>query len=371
MTRKSVLIPILFLFFTLTASIAFPPRYQEITDFVRLNDMSTSLKGLAQRVSPAIVQVNTKGFYPIQGEGEAFVGTQIGTGSGVILDPEGFIVTNAHVVEGAQKIEVVLALGMDNAKDGDTPPETKARAIEAEIRGIDRETDIAVLKIDKKGLPFLKLADSSQLEQGELVLACGSPFGLQNTLSMGIVSSAVREIPSEDGTTVYIQTDAPINPGNSGGALINMRGEVLGINTMILSQSGGSEGLGFAIPSNLVNNVYQQIKTAGHVRHSYLGVISRTVNSTIYSGLKLATRSGAIVEDVDPQGPAAESGLQPEDVITGFDGKIVTDAGRLAADIAQRSIGSTIRLEVQRGTERLSIPMVNRQHKRDFSHPLG
>jgi serine protease Do len=174
---------------------------------------------------------------------------------------------------------------------------------------------------------------------------------------MGIVSSAIREIESEGGTRIYIQTDAPINPGNSGGALINMRGEVLGINTMILSQSGGSEGLGFAIPSNLVNNVYQQIKTLGHVRHSYLGVRARTVNSTIFSGLKLATRSGAIVEDVDPSGPAGVSGLRAGDVITGYEGNIVTDAGQLAADIAQCSIGTDISLEIQRGSEKLSLPI--------------
>jgi serine protease Do len=357
MTRTSALILGLFLFFTLPPSAASQQRYQDIDDYVRLNDMSGSLKGLAQRVSPAIVQVNTKGYYTIQGELGALVSSNTGSGSGVILDPDGFIVTNAHVVEGARKVEVILTIAMDNDKSGTAELDAEAKAIEAEILGVDIETDIAVLKIDRQELPFLKLADSARLEQGELVLACGSPFGLQNTISMGIVSSAVREIPSEGRNKVYIQTDAPINPGNSGGALINMRGEVLGINTFILSQSGGSEGLGFAIPSNLVKNVYQQIKTLGYVRHSYLGVQARTVNSTIFSGLRLATRSGAIVEDIDPEGSAARSGLRPGDVIISYGGNSVTDAGQLAADIAQCSIGTDITLEVMRGTEKLSLPM--------------
>jgi serine protease Do len=357
MTRISVLICGWFLFFTLPPYAASQQRYQDIDDYVRLNDMSSSLKGLAQRVSPAIVQVSTKGFYTIQGERGALVSNNTGSGSGVILDPDGFIVTNAHVVEGAQKVEIILTIAVDGDKNGEGTLEAEAKAIEAEILGVDRETDIAVLKIDRKELPFLKLADSSRLEQGELVLACGSPFGLQNTLSMGIVSSAVRELHSEGRNKVYIQTDAPINPGNSGGALINMRGEVLGINTFILSQSGGSEGLGFAIPSNLVNNVYQQIKTLGYVRHSYLGIQARTVNSTLFSGLRLATRSGAIVEDVDPKGPAARSGLRPGDVIVGYGENSVTDTSRLAADIAQCPIGADITLEVLRGEERLLLPM--------------
>jgi len=365
MMRRSILMLLLILSFNFATAAADPQRYQEVSDYVRLNDLSTSLKGLAHRVRPAIVQINTKGFYPIQGEAGDLVTTQTGMGSGVILDPDGFIVTNAHVVEGAQKIEILLALEPDNPADDGSEADLDAKAIAAEIMGIDRETDIAVLKIDKSELPFLKLADSSSLEQGELVLACGSPFGLQNTISMGIVSSAVREMPSESGTKVFIQTDAPINPGNSGGALINMRGEVLGINTMILSQSGGSEGLGFAVPSNLVNNVYQQIKSAGHAHHSYLGVRARTVDSTIFSGLQLATRSGAIVEDINPDGPAAEAGLQPGDVIVGFAGNRVTDAGRLAADIAQCSIGSEVNLDVQRGQEKLSLAVIIGERPQD------
>jgi serine protease Do len=316
-------------------------------DQVRLDSMSNSLQKLAQHVSPAVVQVVTKGFFPVQGN-DSGVTTQSGTGSGVILDPNGYIVTNAHVVEGAQSVEVLIGVEPNGASAGES---SDLAAMDAEILGVDSETDLAVLKIDGKGLPFLKLADSSHLRQGELVLACGSPFGLQNTISMGIVSSVARQL-QQDNPMLYIQTDAPINPGNSGGPLINTHGEVLGINTMIFSQSGGNQGLGFAIPSNIVSNVYRQIRAEGHVHHGYLGIDSIAINAMIAAGLHLQVRRGAIVEDVDPDGPAAKSGVRPGDIILGFGGNAVSDAYRLAADIAQRPVGENVRMYLLRGTER-------------------
>jgi serine protease Do len=330
-------------------------------DRIRLEKVSDSLQKLAQHVSPAVVQVVTKGFFTVQGN-DSGVTTQSGTGSGVILDPNGYIVTNAHVVEGAQKVEVLLDAGSNNSTAEEDP--SSMNAVDAEILGIDNETDLAVLKINKSGLPFLKLADSSRLQQGELVLACGSPFGLQNTISMGIISSVARQLQS-DSTMLYIQTDAPINPGNSGGPLINTQGEILGINAMIVSESGGNQGLGFAIPSNVVSNVYRQIKAEGHVHHGYLGIDSRTVNAIIAAGLHLQTRRGAIVQDIDPDGPAAESGMRPGDVILNFDGNPVYDAFRLAANIAQRPIGEQIKIDLQRGTQKQSVTVAIRERPDD------
>jgi len=321
-------------------------------DRARLDRVSNSLQKLAQLVSPAVVQVTTRGYYPVQGD-SSDVATQSGTGSGVILDSDGYIVTNAHVVEGAQKVEVLLAA---NPKSSSSEAFPDLNMVSAEIVGLDSETDLAVLKIDKHGLPTLKLADSSKLRQGELVLACGSPFGLQNTISMGVVSSTARQLEPES-TMLFIQTDAPINPGNSGGPLINTQGEVLGINAMIYSQSGGNQGLGFAIPSSVVSNVYRQIKAQGHVHHGYLGVDVKTISPTIASALHLQVRRGVIVVDVDPDGPASDSGLQPGDIILSFGGANIADASRLSADIAQRAIGEEVGTEVLRGTEKLKLSL--------------
>ncbi len=321
-------------------------------DRVRLDKMSTSLQKLAQHASPAVVQVTTKGFYPVQGD-NGNVATQSGTGSGVILDPSGYIVTNAHVIEGAEKVEVLLSTDSKSSDDEDSP---EPNVTAAEIIGVDSETDLAVLKINKSNLPVLKLADSSKLRQGELVLACGSPFGLQNTISMGVVSSIARQL-DPDSPVLYIQTDAPINPGNSGGPLINTKGEVVGLNAMIYSQSGGNQGLGFAIPSNVVDNIYRQIKAEGHVHHGYLGVDSKTIDTIIASALHLPTHRGVIVEDIDPDGPASDSDLQPGDIILAMGGKTVTDASKLSADIAQRPIGETISFDLVRGTDKLKVEL--------------
>ncbi len=344
--RKLTLIFFLFTFIPFSSVAQNLPR----RDRVRLDKMSTSLQKLAQHVSPAVVQVTTKGFYPVQGE-NGNVATQSGTGSGVILDSSGYIVTNAHVIEGAQKVEVLLSTGLKSSEDEDSE---ESNLTSAEIVGSDSETDLAVLKIDKSNLPVLKLADSSKLRQGELVLACGSPFGLQNTISMGVVSSIARQLDAES-PVLYIQTDAPINPGNSGGPLINAKGEVVGINAMIYSQSGGNQGLGFAIPANVVGNVYRQIKAEGHVHHGYLGVDSRTIDPIIAGALHLSTHRGVIVEDIDDDGPASDSGLQPGDIILGMDGKTVSDASRLSADIAQRPIGEKISFDLLRGTDKLKL----------------
>jgi serine protease Do len=321
-------------------------------DQARLDKVSNSLQKLAQLISPAVVQVTTKGYYPVQGD-SSDVATQSGTGSGVILDADGYIVTNAHVVQGAQRIDVLLSATPLNASDGNP---TELNLVRAEVVGLDSETDLAVLKIDKRGLPTLKLADSSKLRQGELVLACGSPFGLQNTISMGVVSSVSRQLEPES-TMLYVQTDAPINPGNSGGPLINMKGEVLGLNAMIFSESGGNQGLGFAIPSNVVSNVYRQIKAEGHVHHGYLGIDTKTINPTIAMALHLQVRRGVYVVDVDPDGPAADSGLRPGDILLTFGGNNLADASRLAADVAQRAIGEEVSADVLRGAQKFSLKM--------------
>src|SRR5262249_18348965 len=226
-----------------------------------LQRLSEGVQQLSDRVRPAVVQIVTSTYAPAKGG--SLLPRQRGVGSGVILDPDGYIVTNAHVAQGARQVQVVLS--PPRGADGHSVLKARGKVVGAVVVGIDAETDLAVLKVDEKGLPSLPMGDSEELRQGQVVLAFGSPLGLEDSATLGIVSWAARQ-PEADNPMIYIQTDASINPGNSGGPLVDIEGRVVGINTLILSQSGGNEGLGFAAPSNIVKNVFQQIKTSGRVR---------------------------------------------------------------------------------------------------------
>src|SRR5437667_2923947 len=210
-----------------------------------LSEYSRSIRALTQRVSPAVVQVLVSGYGRAE-EGSsdtvALITRQRSTGSGVVVDPNGYIVTNAHVLRGAVRVRVLVA----GAKD-------PGAVADAKIIGLDQGTDLALIKVDRTGLSTLPFGDSDSLHQGDIVLAIGSPLGLKNSVSMGVVSAPARQI-NEDNPLAYIQTDASINPGNSGGALVNVEGRLVGINSFIFTQSGGSQGIGFAIPSNIVQN---------------------------------------------------------------------------------------------------------------------
>ena len=272
-------------------------------------ELSASLQALSERVSPAVVQIFTTGFAPVQdvvGASTGLVSTQRSGGSGVLVDPDGYIVTNAHVVEGTRRIQVLLAVPPDESAQWRSILRPRGKRVPAEIVGIDQETDLAVLKVEQKGLPSLELGDSDRVRQGQLVLAFGSPLGLENSVSLGVVSSVARQLRSED-PMIYIQTDATINPGNSGGPLVDTEGRVVGINTLIVSQSGGSEGIGFAAPSNIVQHVYSQIRKSGRVRRGHLGVATQTVTPTLAAGLGLPQNWGVVVKDVLPFGPGLQS----------------------------------------------------------------
>jgi serine protease Do len=256
-----------------------------------------------------------------------------GTGSGVIISADGFILTNNHVAGDADEINVKLA-------DGRT---LKARRI-----GGDPETDIALIKVDVTNLPFAKLGDSSQLEQGEWVIALGSPFGLEQTMTAGIVSATSRDLRNGPYDN-YIQTDASINPGNSGGPLVNMNGEVIGINTMIYSRSGGSEGIGFAVPSNMASKVYTHLAKSGRVMRGYLGVNLQSVTPALAQNFNYEGAEGAIVGDVaDASSPAAKAGLQSGDVITEFDGQRVKSPKQLTEFVADTEVGKSVTVKYVR-----------------------
>jgi serine protease Do len=270
------------------------------------------------------------------------------------LSADGYIITNSHVVRGARRIQVRLAMTDPEATGRRAFSMPESRLMDAKLVGMDRESDLAVIHIDRTALPFLELGDSDLLNQGELVMAFGNPLGLEGSVSLGIISSSARQIKTDDAMS-YIQTDAPINPGNSGGPLVNSDGFVMGINTFILSQSGGSEGLGFAIPSNLVRGVYNQIRKEGHVHRGQLGLYAQTITPAVASGLELSQDWGVVVGDVEPDGPADAAGVKVGDIITRLNGKRMQDARQLQVNVYRYPKGQKVTLEVLREGSKLQI----------------
>jgi serine protease Do len=309
-----------------------------------LSEFSASIEQLANAARPAVVQISAARRGLVEnGQGE-FVAEQVTSGSGIIVDPDGYIVTNAHVVKYARRIDVSVFQDRGSERNPDY------KHFRAEVVGLDQETDLAVLKIDAKGLPTLYFLDSDTLKQGQLVVALGSPLGLQNSLTVGFISAPVRYL-SKDNPAFYIQTDTPINPGNSGGPLLDTAGRVAGINTMILSQSGGSEGIGLAIPSNIVQPVYQNLRKEGRIRRGTIGIVSQDISPVLAAALGLARDSGIILSDVLPHGAAEAAGLQPGDVVLAADDRPLRDSRQLAAVVFQHCLGDEITLDIQRGQQ--------------------
>ncbi|GHC71635.1 peptidase [Pseudorhodoferax aquiterrae] len=255
-----------------------------------------------------------------------------GQGSGFIVSADGTILTNAHVVKGAKEVTVKL---------------TDRREFQAKVLGADPRTDVAVLKIDARNLPVVKIGSPAELQSGEWVLAIGSPFGFENTVTAGVVSAKGRSLPS-DSAVSFIQTDVAVNPGNSGGPLFNTRGEVVGINSQIYSRTGGYQGVSFAIPIDLAQRIQQQIVQHGKVEHARLGVAIQEVNQTLADSFKLDKPEGALVASVEKGGPADKAGLQPGDVIRAIDGKTIVASGDLPAAIGLSAPGDTVKLDVWR-----------------------
>ncbi|HJQ71075.1 MAG TPA: Do family serine endopeptidase [Blastocatellia bacterium] len=311
-------------------------------------DLSRTFINVAKQVKPAVVNIDVvekarrvsrlpEGFPQIPGMpdfGGQGPSRPRGTGSGVIISPDGYILTNNHVVGEAVEIKVKLSDG---------------REVKASRVGTDPETDLAVIKVDLQGLPFAKLGDSERVEQGEWVIALGSPFGLSQTMTAGIVSATGRELRGAGQFTNFIQTDASINPGNSGGPLVNMDGEVIGINTMIFSRTGGNEGIGFAIPSNLSSKVYAQLIKSGRVTRGYLGLYPTDVTPTLARTVGYDGEGGALVQDVSGRDtPAAKAGLKSGDVITEVDGKAVKTARQLTEIVADLPVGKPVQVKFVR-----------------------
>jgi serine protease Do len=264
---------------------------------------------------------------------------QHGLGSGVIIDKDGYILTNNHVVQDADNIRVAL-------NDG--------REFTAKAVGRDPKTDIAVVKIDAKNLPFVTIADSDKIEVGDLCLAIGNPFGVGQTVTMGIVSATGRGGLGTDYED-YIQTDAAINPGNSGGALVDAEGRLIGINTAILSRSGGNQGIGFAVPINMARSVMTSLLTNGRVVRGYMGVLIQDVTPELAREFQMGDDHGALVGDVTPRSPADKAGFKSGDVIIDFNHKAVTDSRHLKLTVAETAPGSTVPVKILRDGKPMTL----------------
>ncbi len=333
-----------------------------------LLSLDRAMEALAARVTPAIVNVTVTSKTDARnedGEGQPNMrqfGQQFGPfgfnmpmqprnqiehglGSGVIISPDGYIVTNNHVIEGAVDINVTL---------GDR------RIMPAKLVGADPLTDLAVIKIDASGLPSVPWGDSTQLHPGQTVLAFGNPFGFRFTVTRGIVSALNRPNPSASDRRKpgeFIQTDAAINPGNSGGPLVDARGEVIGINTFLISQNGQFSGMGFAIPTQIVHPTVDALIKYGKVSHGYMGVGISDVTPENSKFFDLKKAEGAVVTQVQPDSPGAKAGLKTGDVITQLDGRSVSDAGELQVGVGQRTPGTTIKLDVIRDGKNITVPV--------------
>ncbi len=332
-----------------------------------LQRWNESVDVLTRRVWPSVVQIMVSSFGPSQtarGSASVVVGPQQSVGSGFVIDPDGYILTNAHVVAGAQRVLVLLP-PVDADGSLNQALSSKMRIVPARVVGITAEIDLALLKVDDLKLPALPLAPYRDVRQGETVFAFGSPGGLRNTLTHGLVSSVARQI-DPDSPLIYIQTDAPINPGNSGGPLVNIRGEVVGVNTFIISQSGGNEGLGFAIPSATARTVFRQLKQHGQLRRQEIGMSYQTITPTMAASLGLMRDYGVIVSDVWPGGPAEAAGLKVGDVLVTIDGQAAENLPSVNYFFRLRDSNENVQLVVLRGNMQHTLSIAAVEDRNEF-----
>jgi serine protease Do len=309
-----------------------------------LAQLNQALEQLASKVAPSVVQIESTGFGAAEDDTRAtgaIIVRQHAIGAGVIVDADGFIMTNAHVIDGAHRIRVTLSIA------------GKFQRRDATVIGVERQADLALLKVDAHDLEALRF-NRNQPRSGELVVAIGSPNGLQNSVTMGVISSAWRQ-PDPDNPMVYLQTDAPINRGNSGGPLVDVTGQIVGLNTFIITSSGGSEGLGFAIPAPVVEFVYHSLREYGRVDHVDIGIVAQTVTPAIAEGLGLAQDSGVVIADLAAHGPAEAAGIKVGDIVVKVDGYTMQGLPEFTAILYQHPAKRPLQVDVLRGVEKLSF----------------
>src|SRR6267143_1993894 len=321
-----------------------------------LRELDSSLEAVVAKVSPAVVQIVVTGYGPLEDHGHtntAVIVREHAIGSGIIVDHEGYIMINAHVVEGAQRIRVILP-----PPPTDSPlepqPVRATQIFDAKLIGTHKASDLALLKVEASHVPTLTLGSAKPVRQGELVLAIGSPEGLRDSVTMGVVSSVARQ-PDPDEPMVYIQTDAAINPGNSGGPLVDIDGNVVGLNTLMLSAGGGSEGLGFAIPAVIVNFDYWNLRNYGHVQRVGIGAKAQTITPTLADGLGLARSWGTIISDTLPGGMAEAAGLQVQDIVLAIDGRPILGLPDFITALYLHPADQVLKIDVLRGATPMSF----------------
>jgi len=322
-----------------------------------LAEISDSLRDISATVSLSVVQITATGYGIDNGDqqnGVSLLSRQRSTGSGIILSDDGYIMTNAHVIEDARSIRVKL----NGQRSGQTS------LFDAKLSGMDGLLDLALLKIQAQGLKPLTFGSSMDVKQGQIVMAFGSPLGLENSVSMGVVSATSRQL-SEDDPRLFVQTDTPINPGNSGGPLVDVRGRVVGINTFIFSRSGGNEGIGFAIPSNVARYAYTSFRRDGHVHRGQIGVNVRTITPPIALAFNFEPENGVLVEDVLPEGPADKAGLRVGDVILTMNEVPLHNIRDLSLQLYEYMIGNKVTLQVLRNQKKLPIFVSVTESKND------
>jgi serine protease Do len=323
-----------------------------------LRELDNAMENLSELVGPGVVQIQVSAYGPREEEdfgAQEFVFLHA-IGSGIIVDADGYIMTNNHVVAGAQHVRVILPVVP--TKSADATGE-RNRIYDAEILGTDPESDLALIKIDAHGLPVISLDSARRVRQGQLVFAIGSPEGLPSTVTMGIVSAVARQVEPKD-PMVYIQTDTSINPGNSGGPLVDRDGYLVGINTFIISESKGSSGLGFAIPTARVKFVYDSLRKYGFLRRAAIQALPQAITPALAKGLGLGRTTGVIVSDVTPDGAAYVAGLREGDVVLALDDQLVDSVPAYYNALYIHSIDQVLKMSILRDNQpqTISIPVV-------------
>lgn len=322
-----------------------------------MRQLSASFEKLAKRVSPAVVEVLVTGYGSPSDEdssASSAVERERSQGSGVIVDPDGYIVTNYHVVKGSDRVRVALTPPVSQESQPFALLRSREKILPARVVGFSKEIDLAVLKVEASGLPTLPIGRYANVQKGQIVLAFGSPEGLENSVTFGLVSSVLRQ-PDPDDPMVYIQTDAAINPGNSGGPLMDVDGNMVGLDTFIYTKSGGNEGIGFAIPSGIVRYAYEQIRQYGRVPRRTIGAGLQSLTPDLAQALGISGEAGVIVSDVLPDSTAERAGLKIRDVIVSVDGIPADNVAFFALSLYMRNATGPAKLGVVRGDQKLQL----------------